>query len=1049
MKSHHHEMDTGGYISEGGQLKTKNGQKYVINNAPRGKYISSFCWYFTIFLVTALLLLAIVLIVLLFNQPRLCTSENGHTNGNSSSLVATGSIFTISSNGKGTPEPAVANGNSNRNRCSHDPRLNTNRQPSGSARNDDYIDDDSGGGREGAQDDEQDIITRSFGWNPVHYKLVIEPNFDRSINNGTVVINIQRDLSYSQKLLPIILDINQIEILTSQVLDSDGQDIAYDAYYGRNNLSYHFRIKERDEGENLLNITLLLEFESRLSDTLQGFYKGFFLEEGSTEDKSWFASTQFSPIDARRAFPCFDSPDMKATFEISLVHPAAKQSVLSNTEVIRTSVVRPGFLREDFETTPRMSTYLVAFVISDLQLVQRSEGFTPQINIWSRPEVGRMTSYVQRLTIRILPYLERYFDLKFNMKKIDMVAVPDFGFSAMENWGLITFRESAFLVPEDNNKSSSAKHTERVALVVAHELAHQWFGNLVTPRWWNDLWLKEGFATYMSYECLNFAEKKWRVFETFIQNELQKAFEKDSDKSSHPISFPVDHASDIRRIFDPISYSKGASIIRMMNSFLGGEAFKAGITRYLEKYQYDNAEQEDLWEILTAYGHEYGTLPESLDVKEIMDTWTLQPGYPVITAERVGERTIRITQERYMLPTKDAADETRWYVPITVVTESTKESKEPVEVRWLSFENRTIEMEIEADRDDYVYLNVDRTGYYRVNYDYASWKKLTNNFPNLPPVTRSQLVDDAFNLARAEFIQYDIPLTLIILVSQYPQDIPAWSSLTRGLNYLNDMMSREPVYEAFLAVMRSILRKSFEQLGFEDRPEDDHLQMMHRERIVGLACKFGIDKCSVRAQTLYRRWMTDFRDNQIPPNLKQVIYCTSLRDGGVPEWNFAYKRYKETDSASEKELILSALGCTVKPWLLSKYLNMTLDPSSGILKQDGARAFQSVAKNYVGNDIAFNFLYENIDRISKYFGDGFSTLSKMIDSVTSLMNQKHHKEQFDRFARKAHKHGLGTIEKAIHLAEEQILNNIHWRSRSYYKLEEFLNQLIRDLHMNM
>ncbi|XP_055536270.1 aminopeptidase N-like isoform X2 [Wyeomyia smithii] len=1036
----HYEMDTAGYIneddelepvmeSEGGQLKTKNGQKYIINNVPRGKYIPTWCWYFTLFLLTALVLLSIVLLVLLINQQRLCTSENGPTNGNSSTILA--GYGSLSSNGDSK-------------RCSHDPRLKTQYESVSPAANDDYIDDDSGGGGgTGTDAGEQDVVMRYYGWSPLHYKLTIEPNFDRSINNGTVTINIIRD-SKASKLQPIVLDINQIEIISSQVLNPDKDNIAYDAFYGHNRMSYHIRIKEHHD--NVQNVTVILDFESRLSDTLQGFYKGSFKDE-ETGDRSWFASTQFSPIDARRAFPCFDSPDMKATFDISLVHPEDKKMVLSNTEHIRTTVVRPGYLREDFETTPRMSTYLVALIVSDLQLVQRSERFTPQINIWSRPEVGRMTGYVHKLVLRILPYLERYFDLKFNMKKIDMVAVPDFGFSAMENWGLITFRESAFLVPEDNNKSSSAKHKERVASVVAHELAHQWFGNLVTPRWWNDLWLKEGFATYISYESLNFAEKKWRIFESFVQNELQKAFEKDSDRNSHPISFPVNRESDIRRIFDPISYSKGASIIRMMNSFLGQNAFKNGITEYLKKYQYDNAEQEDLWEILTKHGHMANTLPHDLDVKQIMDTWTLQAGYPVVTAERIGEKSIRISQQRYMLPTKNLTDGTRWYVPITIVTES--DSKDIVPTLWLSFDNSSIELEIDAERDDYFYLNADRTGYYRVNYDYSSWKKLTNKFPQLPPLTRSQLVDDAFNLARSEFIQYDIPLTLIIIVSRYPFDIPAWSSLSKGLIFLNDMLVREPAYESFLAVMRSVLRKSLEELGFEDHPEDDHLQMMHRERIVGLACKFGIDKCSVSAQTLFRRWMTDFRDNKIPPNLKQVIYCTSIRDGGVPEWSFAYKRYQETDSASEKELILNALGCTVKPWLLSKYLNMTLDPSSGILKQDGARAFQSVAKNYAGNEMAFNFLYENIEKITNYFGDGFSTLAKMIDSVTCLMNKKHHKEQFDRFERKARKLGLRTVEKSINLAQEQISNNIYWRSRSYYKLHEFLTQLIQDLHMNM
>ncbi|XP_055586170.1 aminopeptidase N-like isoform X2 [Uranotaenia lowii] len=1054
MKSH--DMDMGGYINEGGQLKSKNGQKYTVNRAPRGKYIPTWCWYFTLFLVLALIVLSVVLLVLLITQQRLYAAENGgHSNGNSTILTgslggSSASSVSSSTNGFGP----VTNGGSNPKKHQHDPRLNTNYRDSWSSarpdhgnRDDDYSDDD-GNLAPPVEEHDEDIIGRHYGWIPHHYRLTIEPNFDRSINNGSVAINIIRDPEYGSRVLPIVLDIKNIEILSSQVLDFDNQDIAFDASYGRNNQSYHIKIKE--SGDFLHNVTVVLDFQGQLSDTLQGFYKGSFLEE-ETNNRTWFASTQFSPIDARRAFPCFDNPEMKATFDISLVHSEDKSMALSNTALIRTSVHRPGFLRRDFETTPRMSTYLVAFIVSDLELAQQSQllAFKPQISIWSRPEVRRMTNYAHQLTVRLLPFLEQYFDLPYQMKKIDMVAVPDFGYSAMENWGLITFRESSFLVPEDNDKSSSAAHKERVALVLAHELAHQWFGNLVTPRWWNDLWLKEGFSTYMSYECLNFAEKKWRVFESFSEKELEPAFETDSLRNSHPISFPVRHGSDIRRIFDPITYSKGAALIRMMSSFLGPDAFKAGIVEYLKEYQYSNAEQEDLWEILTKQGHSHGTLPETLEVKDIMDTWTLQAGYPVITVERLAPTKLRISQQRYILPSKESSDETRWYVPISMVTKTSSLMETSLPIFWLSFENKSVEIDIEADADDYVYLNVDRTGYYRVNYDYASWKKLTNNFASLPPMTKAQLIDDAFSLARAEFIQYDIPLTLTLFLKANHQDISSWASLAKGLNFLDAMLSREPAYESFLAVMRSTLRKAFDALGFEDHPEDDHLQMMHRERIVRLACQFGIDKCTVPAQTLYRRWMTNFRDNQIPPNLKFVIYCTSLREGGVPEWNFAYKRYQETDSASEKETILSALGCSVKPWLLSKYLNMTLDPTSGILKQDGGRVFQAVAKNYVGNDIAFNFLYENIEKINKYYGDGFSILPKMIHSVTALMNQKHHKEQFDRFARKARSLGLSTIEKSIHLAEEQILNNMYWRTSSYYQLQNFLNQLIRDLHMNM
>ncbi|XP_050088642.1 aminopeptidase N [Anopheles aquasalis] len=1021
-------MDPTGHINEGGPMKTKNGQKYTINQQPRGRYCSNTALAVLGVLLALLFLATVTLtLVLLLRQP------------------------------EASPDCEVCWLLELTTRAPSDPRLNTKQYWGAHQRPhptmlDDGADTDYSDWMEDDDETERSRVSQSSGWLPIHYRLIIEPNIERSLNNGTVTIAIKPNPNWekprNQQIPPIVLDVKEIRILSCEVLDpASSKSITFNAYYGVNNLSYVIEPVLRGAPGNL---SVELQFESRLSDTLQGFYRGYFPDSEEPGGRSWFASTQFSPIDARRAFPCFDSPEMKATFAISIVHPNDRAMTLSNMEQIghQYDVGRaPDYVREDFAITPRMSTYLVAFITSNLQLAQRSEGFRPIVNVWTRDEVRQQGSYVHRLTMRLLPFLETYFGMPYHLPKLDLVAVPDFGFRAMENWGLITFRESALLVPEDDNRSSSAKHKEAVASVVAHELVHQWFGNLVTPRWWNDLWLKEGFATYISHVALNVNEKRWHMFESFVQKELQEAFEKDSDRNSHPISFPVNTASDIRRIFDPISYSKGAAIVRMMDSFLGDVAFKRGIHQYLQRYQFDNAMQDDLWDILTAEGHRAGTLPTVLGVKQIMETWTLQPGYPVITFERNGT-VLTVSQQRYLLPSRNSSDDTRWYIPLTIVTES-QHTHEPLKVHWFPYENATIQLRVDVESDEYFYANADRAGYYRVNYDYVSWKKLTSNFAKLPPLTRMQLVDDAFQLARAEYIQYDIPLTLILVVTQQYRDIPAWAALSRSLVYINHMMSREPAYEALLAVMRSTLRPAFDAVGFEDRTDDSHQDMIHRERVVNLACHYGIDKCSVQAQTLFRRWMTDYRDNRIPPSLKETIYCTSLRDGGVPEWNFAFKRYQETDSASEKEIILNALGCTVKPWLLSKYLNMTINPASGILKQDGVRAFQAVATNFAGSDIAFNFLYENIAEINAYYGDGFSTLSKMIDSATLLMNKPHHKERFDRFAYKAKQLGLPTIEKSIRLAKEQILNNIYWRSRSYHQLQHFLVQLIKDLNFNM
>lgn len=395
-------------------------------------------------------------------------------------------------------------------------------------------------------------------------------------------------------------------------------------------------------------------------------------------------------------------------------------------------------------------------------------------------------------------------------------------------------------MPEDEDRQSSAKHSEHVASILAHELAHQWFGNLVTMKFWDDLWLKEGFATYMSYVALdkvilpitntinyiynivhwfilplnsstflNYMQIKphWRYMDFFGANEMQAAMHEDSHTKSHPISFPVSKPTDIRRIFDPISYSKGASIIRMMESFLGQEAFQGALTEYLNTFGYSNAMRDDLWSIMTKYGHSANTLPNDLNVKQIMDTWTLQAGYPVIEANRTGN-DITISQKRYALPTYDAQSTQKWFIPITFVTQTNSASNITIPEHWLNDTSDNITLSNVIDPDHWYYLNARRTGYYRVNYDYESWVKLILRYDDIPEVNLAQLLDDAFNLARAEITTYDVPLTLLSKLRA--TDVLPLAAITPALEYLNNMLIREPAYEHFRVSFRVLYIQHFD-----------------------------------------------------------------------------------------------------------------------------------------------------------------------------------------------------------------------------------------------
>lgn len=448
--------------------------------------------------------------------------------------------------------------------------------------------------------------------------------------------------------------------------------------------------------------------------------------------------------------------------------------------------------------------------------------------------------------------------------------------------------------------------------VISHELAHQWFGNLATHKWWTDLWLKEGFSTYMSNWAMTQVYPEWRTEETFAIRAFHAAMSKDSDASSRRMYNAVATTADIRSLFDPITYSKGAIMLRMMNSFLGEEAFKAATRAYLKEFEYGNAVQDDLWLLMTDNGHKYETLPIDLSVKEVMDSWTLQPGYPVVRATK-RDNSVVVTQQRFQFPAPKDNETSRWYVPITYATADGK-----VQQRWLTPDMKELVLEDVLAGNRWMYLNVNRTGYYRVHYDYDLTLMLTRHYQSFPEVTRAQIIDDALHLARAQVATYDIPLTFLLRMADQSKDVLSWMAASKGLEYLDQMMMRESAYDAYKTVMKHILKPAYNLIGFDEKDDESHVQLTQRAQIVKFACDFGYDRCTNSAQLLYREWMRTPQENKIKPNMKDIVYCVAMREGGLPEWKFAHKQYLETSSASERETLLTALGCTQKPWLLSK-----------------------------------------------------------------------------------------------------------------------------------
>ncbi|XP_035520141.1 aminopeptidase Ey-like [Morone saxatilis] len=492
---------------------------------------------------------------------------------------------------------------------------------------------------------------------------------------------------------------------------------------------------------------LYTEFTGELADDLGGFYRSEYMENGV---KKVVATTQMQPTDARKAFPCFDEPAMKAIFHITLIHDIGTVALSNGEEKESSNVNIEGHdvQKTVFQPTEKMSTYLLAFIVSDYSFINNTiDGVLIRI-FARRPAIAAgQGDYALNKTGPILKFFEKYYNSSYPLPKSDQIALPDFNAGAMENWGLITYRETALLYDE---AFSSNSNKQRIATIIAHELAHMWFGNLVTLRWWNDLWLNEGFASYVEYLGAHEAEPDWNVKDLIVLSDIHRVFAVDALASSHPLSSKeedIQKPAQISELFDAISYSKGASVLRMLSDFLTEEIFTMGLRTYLAEFAFGNAVYTDLWKHLQMAVTATGTdIPDT--VNNIMNTWVLQMGFPVV---KVDTSTGLVSQKHFLLDpdskvTTPSIYNYEWIVPIKWM--KTGETQPP---KWLKNTSVTIN-EMKVSGEDWVLTNINVVGYYRVNYDQGNWDRLLHvlsiNHVAIPVINRAQLVDDAFNLAR-------------------------------------------------------------------------------------------------------------------------------------------------------------------------------------------------------------------------------------------------------------------------------------------------------------
>uniref|UniRef100_A0A674N8C3 Aminopeptidase n=1 Tax=Takifugu rubripes TaxID=31033 RepID=A0A674N8C3_TAKRU len=654
-------------------------------------------------------------------------------------------------------------------------------------------------------------------------------------------------------------------------------------------------------------------FTGELADDLGGFYRSEYVEDGKTKV---VATTQMQPTDARKAFPCFDEPALKATFNITLLHD-------NNTVALSNGRQLGGFLRgvattegrhrvmTVFEETPRMSTYLLAFIVSEFDYINNTVDDV-LIRIFARKSAiaANQGEYALNKTGLILQFFEDYYNISYPLLKSDQIALPDFNAGAMENWGLITYRETALLY---DPSFSSNSNKERVATIIAHELAHMvqfWFLLSIPVKCFRDAF--SSGKKYLTFTVLELKDTK----DLIVLNDVHRVFAIDALTSSHPLSSreeDIQKPAQISELFDAISYSKGASVLRMLSDFLTEDVFKAGLTSYLTKFKFGNAVYTDLWDHLQMAVNS-SSLRLNNSVAEIMNTWVLQMGFPVVT---INTTTGQVSQEHFLL-----------------------------------------------DRDSDV--TPSPLGYVTHTHTHR-----------IPVINRAQLVDDAFNLARAKIISTELALRTTLYLKN-ERDYMPWESAINNLDFFYLMFDRSDVYGPLQVYLREQVRPLFEHYTNITRNWTTvpvgHMDQYTQVNTLSLACRTGLEQCQDLTTRWFSEWMND-NTKWIHPNLRLTVYCNAIAAGGDREWDFAWGKFQNSTIASEAEKLRSALACTKQPWLLNRYLEYTLDPQK-IRKQDATSTIVYIANNVVGQSLVWDFVRARWSYIFTQYGGGSFSFSQ-------------------------------------------------------------------------
>lgn len=747
--------------------------------------------------------------------------------------------------------------------------------------------------------------------------------------------------------------------------------------------------------------TLTISYQGILNDQLKGFYRSRYQDVDGNEQ--YLATTQFEATDARRALPCWDEPALKATFQVSMTVPAHLTAV-SNTPVIGETENGSGLKTVQFSETPRMSTYLLAFVVGDLACVEEAAPNGTLMRVFATRGNEHLGQFALDTAIRLLEYYNDYFGIPYPLEKLDHFAIPDFAAGAMENWGAITYREVALLFDPDN---SAAPTRQRIVEIIAHEMAHMWFGDLVTMEWWDDLWLNESFASWMGNKATDALFPEWSMWTQFLYQDVGEGLRIDALRNSHPIEANVKDPGEIREIFDAISYNKGASILWMLEQYLGEETFRNGLRIYLSRHKYDNAQGSDLWR---AMEEESGQ-----PVISLMDSWIKQTGFPALRVEASEDgKTLNLSQKRFLYDQLLGEDpgSTTWKVPVSI-SRSDGSSSTPT---LMESTDLSVSMDPNAG---WTKVNPGQNGFYRVRYAPDMLISLLNAASSfeLPANDRLGLQSDLFALVRAGLE----PATRYLdLVGAYKgeTDATVWTDLSTNLRELEVLLADHPGLDRLRAFSRSIYDNIVERLGWEEAPGEGHLDALLRTLVLARAGGLGNESVLEKAREGFQRYLQD--PSSLRPDIRGVAYSLVALDADRDLYETLWDMEKKATLQEEKRRLLGAVSRPRDPGLLQETLERSL--SDDVRSQDTPLVIISVAANRFGRDLAWDFVKENWSEFDRRYGKGGFMIMRLV-SITETFTTLERADEVEAFFEA---NPVAGAQRTVQQALESIRLNARW-----------------------